>query len=121
MEGYLPGKEVVIVGSGDIGLIMARRMTWAGAKVHAVIEIMPYPSGLTRNIVQCLNDFNIPLHLSHVVTKIEGNKRVEYIEVSPLKTALLIYQKVLILHVTHCCFQWGLFLKMNFPGDLAWK
>jgi len=84
IEGYIPGKDVVIVGSGDIGLIMARRMTWVGAKVHAVIEIQPYPSGLTRNIVQCLNDFEIPLYLSHVVSRIEGKHRVEKVQVSPL-------------------------------------
>ncbi|MBN1685834.1 MAG: FAD-dependent oxidoreductase [Spirochaetales bacterium] len=84
IEGYIPGKDVVIVGSGDIGLIMARRMSWVGAKVHCVVEIQPYPSGLTRNIVQCLNDFNIPLHLSHVVTKINGNDRVQSVEISPV-------------------------------------
>jgi NADPH-dependent 2,4-dienoyl-CoA reductase/sulfur reductase-like enzyme len=63
IEGYIPGREVVIIGSGDIGLIMARRMSWVGCKVKAVVEIMPYPAGLTRNIVQCLNDYNIPLYL----------------------------------------------------------
>ena len=74
--GYMPGKSVVILGSGDIGLIMARRMTLEGAKVHAVCEIMPHSSGLKRNIVQCLDDFEIPLYLSHTVVKIEGEKRV---------------------------------------------
>lgn len=82
VKGYLPGKEVVILGSGDIGLIMARRMTLEGAKVHAVCEIMPYSSGLKRNIVQCLNDFNIPLYLNHTITKIEGKDRVEGVVVS---------------------------------------
>ena len=72
IEGFMPGKEVVILGSGDIGLIMARRMTLEGAKVKAVVEIMPYSSGLKRNIVQCLDDFNIPLKLSHTVTNISG-------------------------------------------------
>lgn len=76
IEGYMPGKKVVILGSGDIGLIMARRMTLEGAKVEAVIEIMPYSGGLTRNIVQCLDDFDIPLYLSHTVTKIHGKERV---------------------------------------------
>lgn len=76
IDGYMPGKNVVILGSGDIGLIMARRMTLEGAKVKAVCEIMPYSGGLTRNIVQCLNDFNIPLKLSHTVLKIHGNERV---------------------------------------------
>lgn len=82
MEGKLPGKNIVILGSGDIGLIMARRMTLEGAHVKAVCEIMPYSSGLTRNIVQCLNDYNIPLKLSHTVTKIMGENRVEKVEVS---------------------------------------
>ena len=76
MEGYLPGKEVVILGSGDIGLIMARRMTLEGAKVLVVAELMPYSGGLKRNIVQCLNDFDIPLKLSHTVVDIEGKERV---------------------------------------------
>lgn len=76
MEGYLPGKEIVIVGSGDIGLIMARRMTLEGAHVQAVLEIMPYSNGLTRNLVQCLEDFDIPLYLSHTITSIEGKERV---------------------------------------------
>ena len=76
IDGYMPGKSVVILGSGDIGLIMARRMTLEGAKVKAVCEIMPYSGGLTRNIVQCLNDFDIPLKLSHTVLKIHGNERV---------------------------------------------
>ena len=74
--GYMPGKEVVILGSGDIGLIMARRMTLEGAKVHAVCELMPYSGGLARNIEQCLNDFNIPLMLSRTVVQIHGNERV---------------------------------------------
>ena len=68
MEGYLPGKRVVILGSGDIGLIMARRMTLEGAKVLCVAELMPYSGGLKRNIVQCLNDYGIPLKLSHTVS-----------------------------------------------------
>lgn len=82
IKGYLPGKKVVILGSGDIGLIMARRMTLEGAKVQAVCEIMPYSSGLTRNIVQCLDDFGIPLYLNHTITKIEGKDRVTGVEVS---------------------------------------
>ena len=76
MKGYMPGKDVVILGSGDIGLIMARRMTLEGAKVHAVCELMPYSGGLARNIEQCLNDFDIPLMLSHTVTQIHGKDRV---------------------------------------------
>ena len=77
MEGYLVGKRVLILGSGDIGLIMARRMTLEGAKVLACVEVMPYSGGLTRNIVQCLNDFNIPLYLSHTIVDIQGKERVE--------------------------------------------
>ncbi len=72
IDGFMPGKEVVILGSGDIGLIMARRMTFEGALVKAVVELMPYSSGLNRNIVQCLNDFNIPLKFSHTVVDIKG-------------------------------------------------
>lgn len=77
MEGYLPGRNVVILGSGDIGLIMARRMTLEGAKVQVVAELMPYSSGLKRNIVQCLDDFGVPLKLSHTVVGIQGKYRVE--------------------------------------------
>ena len=76
MEGYMPGREVVILGSGDIGLIMARRMTLEGAHVKVVAELMPYSGGLKRNIVQCLNDYNIPLKLSHTVVDIHGKERV---------------------------------------------
>lgn len=82
IKGYMPGKRVVILGSGDIGLIMARRMTLEGAKVLAVCEIMPYSSGLKRNIAQCLDDFGIPLYLNHTITKIEGEKRVTGVVVS---------------------------------------
>ena len=77
MKGYMPGREVVILGSGDIGLIMARRMTLEGAKVKAVLELMPYSGGLARNIEQCLNDFGIPLMLSHTVVEIHGRDRLE--------------------------------------------
>ena len=80
--GFMPGKRVVILGSGDIGLIMARRMTLEGAKVLAVCEIMPYSSGLKRNIAQCLDDFNIPLYLNHTITAIEGDKRVTGVVIS---------------------------------------
>lgn len=76
IKGYMPGKEVVILGSGDIGLIMARRMTLEGAKVHAVCELMPYSGGLARNIEQCLHDFDIPLLLSHTVVKLHGSERL---------------------------------------------
>ncbi|MGO3733053.1 MAG: NAD(P)/FAD-dependent oxidoreductase [Vagococcus sp.] len=79
MEGYMVGKKVVILGSGDIGLIMARRMTLEGAEVLACIEVMPYSGGLNRNIVQCLHDFDIPLYLSHSIIDIKGNERLESI------------------------------------------
>ncbi|MBR5933081.1 MAG: FAD-dependent oxidoreductase [Treponema sp.] len=81
-EGYMVGKRVVILGSGDIGLIMARRLTLSGAKVLACVELMPYSGGLARNIAQCLNDFNIPLYLSHTITDIIGKERVEKVIVS---------------------------------------
>ncbi|MBU5249392.1 NAD(P)/FAD-dependent oxidoreductase [Coprococcus comes] len=77
IEGYMPGREVVILGSGDIGLIMARRMTFEGAKVKVVAELMPYSGGLKRNIVQCLDDYDIPLKLSHTVVDIKGKERLE--------------------------------------------
>lgn len=82
IKGMMPGKSVVILGSGDIGLIMARRMTLEGAKVQAVCELMPYSGGLNRNIVQCLEDFNIPLMLSHTVSKIHGKGRVTGVTIS---------------------------------------
>ena len=82
MEGFMPGKKVVILGSGDIGLIMARRMTFEGAEVKVVAELMPYSGGLKRNIVQCLNDYDIPLKLSHTVVDIEGKERVEAVTIA---------------------------------------
>ncbi|HBN80665.1 MAG TPA: pyridine nucleotide-disulfide oxidoreductase [Ruminococcaceae bacterium] len=82
IEGYMVGRKVVILGSGDIGLIMARRMTLEGAKVAACVELMPYSNGLGRNIVQCLDDFGIPLYLSHTITEIRGERRVEGVVVS---------------------------------------
>ena len=82
MDGIMPGKRVVILGSGDIGLIMARRLTFSGAKVLACIEIMKKSSGLMRNVVQCLNDYDIPLLLSHTVTDVEGREHVTGVKVS---------------------------------------
>lgn len=82
IEGYMPGKKVVILGSGDIGLIMARRLTLEGAEVKLVAEIMPYSGGLKRNIVQCLDDYGIPLQLSHTVTDIKGKERVEGVTIA---------------------------------------
>lgn len=93
LEGCLPGRRAVIIGSGDIGLIMARRLTWIGAKVLAVIEILPYPSGLARNIAQCLDDYGIPLHLAHSVTRIYGHDRVEGVEVAPLSDGVADAEK----------------------------
>ena len=89
IEGFMPGHEVVILGSGDIGLIMARRMTLEGACVKMVLELMPYSGGLNRNIVQCLNDFDIPLRLSHTVTRLHGRKRLN------------------MSRATRCCCRWG--------------
>ena len=82
MNGYMPGKKIVILGSGDIGLIMARRMTLEGGEVKAVCELMPYSGGLARNIEQCLNDFGIPLMLSHTVVEIHGKERVEGVTIA---------------------------------------
>ena len=88
MEGYMPGRKVVILGSGDIGLIMARRMTLEGAKVQVVAELMPYSGGLKRNIVQCLDDFGIPLKLSHTVINIEGKERVSGVTIAQVDEKL---------------------------------
>lgn len=82
MEGYMVGKKVLILGSGDIGLIMARRMTLEGAEVKAVVELMPFSGGLARNIAQCLNDYDIPLYLSHTVVDIKGKERVEGVTIA---------------------------------------
>ena len=87
-KGLMPGRRVVILGSGDIGLIMARRMTFMGAKVLACVELMPYSAGLTRNIVQCLNDFDIPLMLSHTVIDIKGKERLEAVTVAKVDERL---------------------------------
>ncbi len=87
IDGYLPGKRVAILGSGDIGLIMARRMSWEGAKVELVAEIMPHSSGLNRNIVQCLEDNDIPLKLNHTVTRVHGRERVEGVTVCEVDPA----------------------------------
>lgn len=88
MQGYMPGREIVILGSGDIGLIMARRLTWEGAHVKMVCEIMPYSSGLARNVHQCLHDYDIPLRLRHTVTAIHGRERLEAVTVSEVDERL---------------------------------
>ncbi len=108
IDGLIPGKKVVIVGSGDIGLIMARRLSWVGSDVLGVIEIMPFPSGLTRNIVQCLNDFNIPLYLNHVVSRIYGKDRVEKVKVTPLIDGKPEYKKSFIIKCDTVLFSVGL-------------
>lgn len=121
IEGKMPGKEVVILGSGDIGLIMARRMTLEGAKVKVVAELMPYSGGLKRNIAQCLNDFDIPLKLSHTVIDIAGKERVEGVTLAQVDEHLkpipgteeYIPCDTLLLSV-------GLIPKMNFPQCLEW-
>lgn len=92
IDGYMPGKEVVILGSGDIGLIMARRMTLEGANVKMVVELMPYSSGLKRNIVQCLDDYGIPLKLSHTIIDIEGKDRLEAVVVGAVDENLNIIE-----------------------------
>ncbi len=88
LEGWLPGKNIVVLGSGDIGLIMARRLTLEGAKVHAVIEIQKESRGLVRNVTQCLEDFGIPLYLRHTLTAIHGKNRVERVSVAEVNDAL---------------------------------
>jgi thioredoxin reductase len=88
-RGYLPGRRIAILGSGDIGLIMARRLVLEGCEVAGVFEIMPYSNGLTRNVVQCLEDFGIPLHLSTTVTRIHGRDRVERVTVAPVDEKLV--------------------------------
>ena len=88
LEGYLPGKRVVILGSGDIGLIMARRMTFIGAKVLCCVEVMPFSGGLKRNIVQCLDDYDIPLYLSHTVTNIRGKERLEGVTIAEVDSKM---------------------------------
>ncbi|MFW5995683.1 MAG: NAD(P)/FAD-dependent oxidoreductase [Halanaerobiaceae bacterium] len=90
IEGYIPGKKVIILGSGDIGLIMARRMTLEGAEVKSVLELLPFVGGLIRNKVQCLDDFDIPLHLQHTITRIEGEKRVERVKVAEVDDNLQV-------------------------------
>ena len=98
----------MIVGSGDIGLIMARRLRWCGIEVKAVIEIMPQPSGLPRNIAQCLDDFGIPLYLEHAVTNIGGAKRVEYVDVAPLADGIPDASKTFRIQCDTLLFSVGL-------------
>jgi NADPH-dependent 2,4-dienoyl-CoA reductase/sulfur reductase-like enzyme len=108
IDGMLPGQSAVIVGSGDIGLIMARRLSWCGVAVKAVVEIMPSPSGLTRNVVQCLHDFDIPLYLNHAVVNIIGRERVERIEVAPLADGVPELEKTFVIDCDTLLFSVGL-------------
>ena len=118
MEGYLPGKKVVILGSGDIGLIMARRMTLEGAKVQVVAELMPYSGGLKRNIVQCLDDYGIPLKLSHTVVDIQGKERVEGVTIARVDENR---RPVAGTEVTRCSCPWDLSRRTSFPPGWAWN
>lgn len=107
MDGFMPGKEIVILGSGDIGLIMARRMTLEGAKVKVVAELMPYSGGLQRNIVQCLDDFGIPLKLSTTVVDIRGKERVEGVTLAKVdEKRKPIPDTEEYIPVTRFCFPW---------------
>ncbi len=97
IEGYVPGSRAVIVGSGDIGLIMARRLTLSGVSVEAAVELMPYPSGLARNVTQCLEDFSIPLYLSQATTRIIGKNRVEAVEIAPIEDGAVRMERARII------------------------
>ena len=112
----MPGRRVVILGSGDIGLIMARRMTLEGAKVLAVAELMPYSGGLKRNIVRCLNDFDIPLYLSHTVVDIQGKERVEGITIAEvgLDASRSLAQRSTTIAIPCFCLV-DFYRKTNFP------
>ena len=108
VEGLMPGRDVVILGSGDIGLIMARRMTLEGARVHAVAEVMPYSGGLKRNIVQCLEDFHIPLYLSTTVVDIHGRERLEAVTLAQVDgSRRLSPARSGASPVIRCCCRWA--------------
>jgi NADPH-dependent 2,4-dienoyl-CoA reductase/sulfur reductase-like enzyme len=118
LDGYMVGKKVFILGSGDIGLIMARRMTLEGASVLGVAELMPYSNGLTRNIAQCLDDFEIPLYLSHTVTDIVGKDRLEKIVISEVDGRLIRLQalkKRLKSIPYYCLLDWFLIFRCLNP------
>lgn len=108
MEGMLPGHSAVIVGSGDIGLIMARRLRWSGVEVKAVVEIMPTPSGLPRNVAQCLEDFHIPLYLEHSVVGIHGREQVESVDVAPLRDGVPLLEQQFRIDCDTLLFSVGL-------------
>ncbi|AHC14041.1 FAD-dependent oxidoreductase [Salinispira pacifica] len=119
VEGYIPGKKAVIIGSGDIGLIMARRLKMIGCDVEAVIEIQPIPSGINRNIVQCLEDFSIPLYLGHVVTEIQGKNRVEGVHVAPLENGVLRSDKAFHLECDTLLLSVGLVPENELSRELG--
>ena len=119
IEGILPGKKAVIAGSGDIGLIMARRLSWAGIRVEAVVEIMPYPAGLTRNIVQCLNDFHIPLLLEHSLVNILGRERVEAVEVAPLSGGMPVTERKFRIDCDTVLFSVGLIPENELSAEVG--
>ena len=119
ISGCLPGKRAVIVGSGDIGLIMARRLRWCGIEVAAVVEIMNHPSGLTRNIVQCLDDFDIPLYLGHSVTNIYGKDRVESVDITPLSGGVPDFSRTFHLDCDTVLFSVGLVPEVELARQLG--
>ena len=119
ISGCLPGKRAVIVGSGDIGLIMARRLRWCGIEVAAVVEIMNHPSGLTRNIVQCLDDFGIPLYLGHSVTNIYGKDRVEGVDVTPLAGGVPDFSRTFHIDCDTVLFSVGLVPEVELARQLG--
>lgn len=120
IEGYMPGKKVVILGSGDIGLIMARRMTLEGAEVKVVAEIMPYSGGLKRNIVQCLDDYGIPLKLSHTVVDIEGKERVEAVTIAEVDDHMKpIPEQKSVMNAILCFSPLVFFLRTSSPASPA--
>ena len=121
ISGHLPGKRAVIVGSGDIGLIMARRLKWCGIDVACVVEIMNHPSGLTRNIVQCLDDFNIPLHLGHSVTNIYGKDRVTGVDITPLADGKPDFARTFRIDCDTLLFSVGLVPEVELAKQLGVK
>jgi len=119
IDGLIAGRRVVIAGSGDIGLIMARRMTWIGAKVLGVVEILPYPSGLARNIQQCLNDFNIPLYLSHSIIGISGKDRVSSVQIAPLSNGIPDLSRAFMLDCDTVLLSVGLIPDTELTAELG--
>jgi hypothetical protein len=120
LDGYLPGRRAVILGSGDIGLIMARRLTLEGVEVVGVFELLPHPSGLTRNLVQCLDDLDIPLHLSTTVVGIHGRDRLERVTVAPVDDERRpLWSGRGTSTATRCCCRSGWSPTRSWPADLG--